>query len=138
MKFRKGHNFLRHLSKKWEFCRFENAVELAEKARRIDPRNMELTLMVNNVKSVARARSHGNELFKYGNFAEASIAYGEGLELDPSNPVLLCNRAACWSKLGQWEKSIEDCNQALKIQPNYIKALLRRADSNAKVKYFTI
>ncbi|XP_042471714.1 TPR repeat-containing thioredoxin TTL1-like [Zingiber officinale] len=114
--------------------RFENAVELAEKARRMDPRNMELTLIFNNVKSVARARTQGNELFKSGNFAEASEAYGEGLRLDPSNPVLLCNRAACRSKLGQWEKSIEDCNQALKIQPHYIKALLRRADSNAKLE----
>lgn len=104
----------------------------------MDPRNMELTLIFNNVKSAARARTQGNELFKSGNFAEASTAYGEGLRLDPSNPVLLCNRAACRSKLGQWEKSIEDCDQALKIQPHYIKALLRRADSNAKVKSFII
>ncbi|KAG6524729.1 hypothetical protein ZIOFF_014667 [Zingiber officinale] len=63
-----------------------------------------------------------------------STAYSEGLELDPSNLVLLCNRAACRSKLGQWEKSIEDCKQAVKIQPSYIKALLRRADSNAKIE----
>ncbi|PQM42479.1 inactive TPR repeat-containing thioredoxin TTL3 [Prunus yedoensis var. nudiflora] len=30
-------------------------------------------------------------------------------------------------------RSVEDCNQALKIQPNYTKALLRRAVSNAKL-----
>lgn len=58
---------------------------------------------------------------------------GEGLKLDPSNSVLYCNRAACWFKLGMWDRSIEDCNQALLIQPTYTKALLRRAASNSKV-----
>lgn len=87
----------------------------------------------NKVKKVANARSQGNDLFSSGRFAEACSAYGEGLKYDSSNSVLYCNRAVCRSKLGQWEQSVEDCNQALKIQPNYIKALLRRAVSNAKV-----
>lgn len=91
-------------------------------------------MVLANVKMVARARTHGNELFSTGRYAEASSAYGEGLKYDTSNSVLYCNRAVCWSKLGLWEKSIEDCNQALKIQPKYTKALLRRAASNGKVK----
>lgn len=90
-------------------------------------------MLLNNVRSVSRARALGNELFNSGKFVEASIAYAEGLKYDPSNPVLYCNRAACRTKLGQWDKSIEDCNEALRIQPNYTKALLRRAASYAKV-----
>ncbi|RWW79623.1 hypothetical protein BHE74_00012076 [Ensete ventricosum] len=98
--------------------RFENAVTAAEKAKRIDTRNIEVAMVLNNIRSVASARAQGNELFKSGNFAEACTAYGEGLKHDPSNPVLLCNRAACRSKLGQWVKSVEDCNEALRIQPS--------------------
>ncbi|KAK9039417.1 hypothetical protein V6N11_014618 [Hibiscus sabdariffa] len=113
--------------------RFENAVSAAEKARRIDYNNVEIAMVLNNVKTVARARTHGNDLFNAGRYAEACSAYGEGLRCDISNSVLFCNRAVCWSKLGLWEKSVEDCNQALKIQPNYIKALLRRAASNGKL-----
>ena len=113
--------------------RFENTVAAAEKARQIDPGNAEITKILNNVRLVARARSQGNELFNLGKFAEASIAYGEGLMYDPSNSVLYCNRAACRLKLGQWERSVEDCNEALRIKPNYTKALLRRAESNGKV-----
>lgn len=90
-------------------------------------------MMLNNVRSVSRSRVLGNELFNSGKFVEASLAYGEGLKYDPSNPVLYCNRAACRSKLGQWEKTIEDCNEALMIQPDYTKALLRRAASYTKV-----
>ncbi|KAK9088868.1 hypothetical protein Scep_027950 [Stephania cephalantha] len=114
--------------------RFENAVTAAEKAGLTDPRNVEVATLLNCVRLVKRARSHGNELFNAGKFAEACVAYGEGLKFDQSNPVLYCNRAACWSKLGQWERSIEDCNQALRIQPNYTKALLRRAASNEKLE----
>jgi DnaJ family protein C protein 7 len=106
---------------------------MAEKARLTDPGNAEVGLILNNMRLVARARAQGNDLFKAGKFAEASIAYGEGLKYEPSNPVLYCNRAACWSKLGRWSKSVEDCNEALRIQPNYTKALLRRAASYAKV-----
>lgn len=116
------------------FGRFENAVTCAEKAGKIDPRNVEVAKLLNNVRQVARARACGNDLFKSERFTEACAAYGEGLKLDPSNSVLYCNRAACWFKLGMWEKSIEDCNFALRIQPNYTKALLRRAASNSKLE----
>ncbi|XP_047180443.1 TPR repeat-containing thioredoxin TTL1-like [Vigna umbellata] len=116
------------------FGRFENAVTAAEKASQIDPRNVEVAVLLKNVRMVARARLRGNDLFKSERFTEACSAYGEGLRLDPSNSVLYCNRAACWFKLGQWERSIEDCNQALRIQPNYTKAILRRAASNSKLE----
>ncbi|XP_050367775.1 TPR repeat-containing thioredoxin TTL1 [Argentina anserina] len=116
------------------FGRFENAVTAAEKAGKIDPRNLEVASLLQNVRMVVRARARGNDLFKSERFTEACLAYGDGLRLDPSNSVLFCNRAACWFKLGMWEHSIEDCNQALRIKPNYTKALLRRAASNSKLE----
>ncbi|KAL6838639.1 hypothetical protein ACP4OV_031353 [Aristida adscensionis] len=114
--------------------RFDHAVSSVDKARIIDPGNTELVTMNNKVKAVARARSLGNELFNSGKYSDACSAYGEGLKHHPVNPVLYCNRAACRFKLGQWEKSIEDCNEALKIQPNYSKALLRRAASYGRME----
>ncbi|CBI20201.3 unnamed protein product, partial [Vitis vinifera] len=114
--------------------RFENAVTAVEKAGQIDPRNVEVAVLLNNVRMVARARARGNDLFKSERFTEACAAYGEGLRLDPSNSVLYCNRAACYYKLGMWERSVDDCNQALYIQPNYMKALLRRAASYSKLE----
>ncbi|KAK4387131.1 TPR repeat-containing thioredoxin TTL1 [Sesamum angolense] len=114
--------------------RFDSALTAIEKAGQIDPHNVEISILLNNVRLVCRARARGNDLFKSERFTEACSAYGEGLRLDPSNSVLYCNRAACWYKLGQWEKSVDDCNQALRIQPNYIKALLRRAASNSKLE----
>ncbi|KAK1405088.1 Tetratricopetide-repeat thioredoxin-like 1 [Heracleum sosnowskyi] len=114
--------------------RFDSAVTSVEKAAQIDPQSAEVSTLLNNVRAVARARTRGNDLFKSERFTEATAAYGEGLRLNPSSSVLYCNRAACWYKLGQWERSIDDCNQALDIQPNYTKALLRRAASNSKLE----
>ncbi|KAF2929656.1 TPR repeat-containing thioredoxin TTL1 [Oryza sativa Japonica Group] len=116
------------------FGRFDSAMSSMEKARKIDSGNVEVMAMHKSVRTVAQARTLGNELFHSGKFAEAFLAYGEGLKHHPANSVLYCNRAACMFKLGQWEKSIEDCNEALKIQPNYWKALLRRAASYGKIE----
>lgn len=114
--------------------RFESAISAVERAGHIDPRNIEVSVFLNNTRSVGRARTRGNDLFKSERYTEACAAYGEGLRRDSSNSVLYCNRAACWYKLGQWEKAVDDCNQALTFQPHYTKALLRKAASNTKLE----
>ncbi|KAG8373356.1 hypothetical protein BUALT_Bualt11G0015700 [Buddleja alternifolia] len=114
--------------------RFENAVASAQRASRLDPNNKEANMVLRRTSAVAIARSNGNELFKAARYSEASTAYGEGLNHDPCNAVLLCNRGACRSKLGQYEKAIEDCNAALHVRPTYSKARLRRADCYAKME----
>jgi len=113
--------------------RFEDAVTASQKAAKLDPSNTDVNVVVRRARAATSARLSGNLLFKASKFTEACAVYNEGLEYDPFNSVLLCNRAACRSKLGQFEKAIEDCNVALTVQPNYSKAILRRADCNAKV-----
>jgi len=108
-------------------------VEAIQRAGKLDGNNREVIMISRRAQAVTEARFKGNELFKSGRFQEACAAYGEGLDHDPRNSVLLCNRAACRSKLGQFDKSIEDCTAALSVRPGYGKARLRRADCNAKV-----
>ncbi|XP_010269225.1 PREDICTED: TPR repeat-containing thioredoxin TTL1-like [Nelumbo nucifera] len=114
--------------------RFDDAVAESQRAIRLDSSNNEVSAVVKKARAVAAARSRGNNLFKDSKFLEASMAYSEGLEYDPFNSVLLCNRAACRSKLGQFEKAVDDCTKALNVRPSYSKAILRRADCNAKLE----
>lgn len=113
--------------------RFEEALEAAQWAARLDQGNKEVSSVAKRARAVAVARARGNELFKASRFSEACVAYGEGLEHDPYNSVLLCNRAACRVRLNQLEKAIEDCTAALNLRPGYNKGRLRRADCYAKV-----
>ncbi|XP_002533142.2 inactive TPR repeat-containing thioredoxin TTL3 [Ricinus communis] len=113
--------------------RFDDALAKAQRATRLDSNNKEAGTVMRKARAVAAARSNGNQLFKAAKFYEASNVYGEGLEHDPYNSVLLCNRAACRCKLGQYEKAVEDCNAALSLRPGYCKARLRRADCYTKL-----
>lgn len=114
--------------------RLEDAVKTALMAVRLDARNVEANAVLKRAEAVASARSRGNHLYKQSKFLEACVTYTEGLEHDPHNSVLLCNRAACRIKLGQFEKSAEDCTVALNLRPSYNKARLRRAHCNSKLE----
>nr|XP_024928265.2 TPR repeat-containing thioredoxin TTL4-like [Ziziphus jujuba var. spinosa] len=114
--------------------RFDDALAGAQRATRLDSNNREANMVLRKARAISAARSKGNELFKAARFPEASNAYSEGLEHDPYNSVLLCNRAACWSKLDQFDKAINDCSAALHVRPSYSKARLRRADCNYKLE----
>ncbi|KAJ6305466.1 hypothetical protein OIU78_020910 [Salix suchowensis] len=118
--------------------RFDDALAAVQRATRLDSNNKEANMVLRKAKAVAAARSNGNQLFKAAKFYEASSAYSEGLEHDPYNSVLLCNRAACRSKLGQYEKAVEDCNAALTVRPGYSKARLRRADCHSKLEKWEV
>ncbi|CAI0554549.1 unnamed protein product [Linum tenue] len=114
--------------------RFNDALAAAQRATALDSNNREAGAAMRKARAVAAARANGNQLFKVGKFHDALAAYEEGLQHDSHNSVLLCNRAACRSKLGQLEKAVDDCSSALNVRPGYAKARLRRADCYAKLE----
>ncbi|KAG0494245.1 hypothetical protein HPP92_005239 [Vanilla planifolia] len=114
--------------------RFNEAIAASQRAAELDQSNQEISTIVRRIRAVAAARNRGNELFKASKYAEACMTYREGLDNDPQNAVLLCNRAACHSKLGQWEKAVDECSTALGLRPSYTKARIRRADCYVKLE----
>lgn len=44
------------------------------------------------------------------------------IALDATNPIYYCNRAAAFSRTGEFQKAIDDCNQAIRYDTNYGKA----------------
>ncbi|PVU98149.1 hypothetical protein BB559_001766 [Furculomyces boomerangus] len=73
-------------------------------------------------------KSRGNKFFQAKRYEKAINLYTSALKFD-KDPVFYSNRAACYAALQEYEKVVTDCNSALKIEPLYIKALMRRAQS---------
>ena len=112
--------------------RFEKGVKSAEKAVDMDSTRKSLKWL-KKARGAADARKCGNCFYKDKKYLEACTMFGQGLQYVPTSNVLLCDRAACRSKLGQWELAIDDCNVAFLEWSNFHKALLWRAHSYAKV-----
>ncbi|XP_056254051.1 tetratricopeptide repeat protein 1 isoform X2 [Seriola aureovittata] len=75
-------------------------------------------------------KEKGNRQFKAGDWLEAEHSYTEALVLCPvcfsrERAVLFSNRAAARLHLDQ---AISDCTRAIELNPDYVRALLRRAE----------
>ncbi|XP_038651386.1 tetratricopeptide repeat protein 1 [Scyliorhinus canicula] len=75
----------------------------------------------------------GNGQFKKGEYTEAENSYTEALGVCPAyyqkdRSILYSNRAAARMKLDNKEEAISDCTKAIELNPNYIRAILRRAE----------
>merc|ERR1719187_2097717 len=69
-----------------------------------------------------RLKTDGNNLMRTEKFVEALEMYSKAIDLDGSNPVFYCNRAAAHSKMNNHHLAIEDCQRAIDMDPSYSKA----------------
>ena len=67
-------------------------------------------------------KNEGNDLMRQGMYKEAVDQYTRAIFINPDNAVYYCNRAAAFSRLELHEYVIEDCECAVKLDPNYGKA----------------
>ncbi|XP_075888224.1 tetratricopeptide repeat protein 1 [Nelusetta ayraudi] len=78
-------------------------------------------------------KEKGNSQFKSGDWREAEQSYKEALQMCPvcfnkERAILFSNRAAARLHLDQTEQAISDCTRAITLNPDYLRALLRRAE----------
>lgn len=85
-------------------------------------------------------KDDGNFNFKHKNYRLAIISYTEGIKIKCGKPEieanLLNNRAAAHYFLKNYRSSLRDSELALKIQPDYMKAISRAANCCAEMKMY--
>lgn len=85
-------------------------------------------------------KEKGNDEFKKGNWSEALSCYTNALKLTNEDnfekAVYYKNRAAAYLKQEKYDKTIKDCDEALKICPNDPKSLFRRCQALEALERF--
>ncbi|XP_038596146.1 tetratricopeptide repeat protein 1 [Tachyglossus aculeatus] len=90
-------------------------------------------------KESARLKEEGNEQFKKGEYTEAESSYSRALQTCPAcyrpdRSILFSNRAAARMKQDKKDAALIDCSKAIELNPNYIRAILRRAELYEKTE----
>ncbi|XP_071760852.1 mitochondrial import receptor subunit TOM70 [Centroberyx gerrardi] len=78
------------------------------------------------------AKNKGNKYFKAGKYEQAIQCYTEAIALCPTEQkadlsTFYQNRAAAYEQQMKWVEVVQDCSQAVELNPRYVKALFRRA-----------
>ncbi|ORE10068.1 hypothetical protein BCV72DRAFT_247755 [Rhizopus microsporus var. microsporus] len=77
------------------------------------------------IEEATRFKSSGNQHFGQGEYKEAIEQYEHAL--------LACPLTCTKERASEFKDAKDMCTQALKIDPNYTKALLRRAQANERI-----
>mmetsp|Transcript_7123 Transcript_7123/g.26200 ORF Transcript_7123/g.26200 Transcript_7123/m.26200 type:complete len:412 (+) Transcript_7123:61-1296(+) len=73
-----------------------------------------------------RKKLEGNALFRKEDYGQAAVCYTDAITLDPALHVCYANRSACFLKLGQHEKALEDAMTCVELDPGYVKGWFRK------------
>lgn len=82
-----------------------------------------------------KLKAQGNKCFKDGDYPKALQLYAKCLRLCkmPEDTQLKischCNRAICFQQQSDFSQVISECNQALELDPDNAKALMRRSSA---------
>ncbi|PVF93729.1 TPR-like protein [Serendipita vermifera] len=90
-----------------------------------------------NPELAEKAREEGNTKFKAGQFAESVTFYTEAIKRAPSDPRGYNNRAAAYTKLAALPEALKDAEEAIKIDPTFVRAYVRKSSILQSMREYT-
>ncbi|CAJ0960865.1 unnamed protein product, partial [Mesorhabditis belari] len=112
--------------------------ELVKKAKTLEAQIKEAEkLAYLNPEMAEEEKQKGNEYFKKGDYPTAMKHYNEAIKRHPDNAVLYSNRAACYTKLMDFQRALEDCESCIRRDKKFIKGYIRKGSCLLAMKEFT-
>jgi len=104
------------------------SVETADELPEIDETSVQTLSDAQRKEYAQKLKEAGNKAYGAKDFDKAIGLYSKAILCKP-DPVYYSNRAACYNALSEWEMVVEDTTAAINLDPEYIKALNRRANA---------
>ena len=125
---------------KEEILQFENEFRtkdnlIKETIEKKDESNYDI-IRLERKKEAQNEKIKGNELMKTKEYDEAIRHYTKAINFDEYEPTIYCNRALAYIKNTQYNNGLNDCNKAIDLKHDYIKAYYRRAICEKNLKKF--
>ncbi|XP_043931303.1 stress-induced-phosphoprotein 1 [Protopterus annectens] len=129
-------------SKCRELC--EQAVEVGRENRE-DYRQIAAEKLIKEQERLAyinpeialEEKNRGNECFQAGNYPQAMKHYTEAIKRNPDDVKLYSNRAACYTKLLEFQLALKDCEECIRLDPSFIKGYTRKGAALEAMKDFS-
>jgi len=84
----------------------------------------------------AQAKEEGNAAFRENKFALAVEKYTEAIKRNPSDHTIYTNRAQSYIKLMALPEALKDCEECLRLKPDFVKGFLKKGQVHFMMKEY--
>ena len=94
-----------------------------------------------DLNKALEAKEKGNEFFRLKQYDESIQEYSLAIAHCPLDDkdnlgTFYGNRSAAYYAEEEWKQAVIDCTESLKLKPDYIKVLVRKAQSHEKLEQY--